>query len=712
MDNQQKSRGSAPANPYTGNSVKQRETAPLNPMELVSASDRTIAARSINRPRHGVMPTAAAQDIIASFVASLQHVPAQNAYVTIGYEFVSRWSKYYNDSKTIIRQSANHSLINNSYSFAFNFQVPRRMLNDPDLKGILQDARDDAFTATKKNHEHYLKAVTAVNKDLKLDLMEFIARSLPQLSKIVLITHNAIEYGRHNLVADMLVLAYDEILMHFTTLEKFVKIYKSENKCGRVPEDAKVLLERLTPPVMAVREEDVTTTRTEAEVPLVLDGLIPETPKASTAPNGNLKCPIGIYRQEEPSDITESSKPAGFVSALDLYNKAQTEGFDLLKFLKEASEQESIIPPQPQVQPPNTINTPAQSSATAATTAAPEALSPLRTLKQPQTNKFWFSRNYSRSELKTIIGFKEESTRLIRCKRLTLINSIRDENYVEGSLLSSISAETADTPAKRLFASLEEVDFEAFDHKTAIQDLLEAVQWLFLQPRAIYITQYMYILTAKDLKKSQVQNDLPSLASDSAERMNSEQNAANPPTSEKTIGTTVDKSVDKRMNKHKKETNEATASILERMELIEQQFKLERSKRLESERELQDLKTSLESKEEVPSSDSGTETIDSDRSKPHHHPKSKVKFQSLPPSNNNPRNTPKQRRKHHQELEQNIHGRAAKKRRKKQDEVTDAEQDTLNVSETTSLRPPFNSSRHKKKSRNKQWKRPKDTRKH
>eukprot|EP00956_Cyclotella_meneghiniana_P028253 scaffold65166_cov76-Cyclotella_meneghiniana.AAC.1 len=402
--------------------------------------------------------------------------------------------------------------------------------------------------------------------------MEFIARSLPQLSKIVLITHNAIEYGRHNLVADMLVLAYDEILMHFTTLENFVKIYKSENKCGRVPENAKVLLERLTPPAMAVREEDVTTTRTDAEVPLVLDGLIPETPKASTTPNGNLKCPIGIYiyRQEEPSDITESSKPAGFVSALDLYNKAQTEGFDILKFLKEVSEQESIIPPQPQVQPPNTINTPAQSSAAAATTAAPEALSPLRTLKQPQTNKFWFSRNYSRSELKTIIGFKEESTRLIRCKRLTLINSIRDENYVEGSLLSSISAETADTPAKRLFASLEEVDFEAFDHKTAIQDLLEAVQWLFLQPRAMYITQYMYILTAKDLKKSQVQNDLPSLASDSAERMNSEQNAANPPTSEKTIVTTVDNSVDKRMNKHKKETNEATASILERMELIEQ----------------------------------------------------------------------------------------------------------------------------------------------
>eukprot|EP00956_Cyclotella_meneghiniana_P021440 scaffold39105_cov59-Cyclotella_meneghiniana.AAC.3 len=319
----------------------------------------------------------------------------------------------------------------------------------------------------------------------------------------------------------------------------------------------------------------------------------------------------------------------------------------------------------------------------------------------------------SRSELKTIIGFKDESTRLIRCKRLTLINSIRDDNFVEGSLLASISAETADTPAKRLFASLEEVNFETFDHKAAIQDLLEAVQWLFLQPRAMYITQYMYILTAKDLKKSQVQNNLSTLASDSAERMNSEQNNANPPTTEKTIGTTVDNSVDKRMNKHKKETNEATASILARMELIEQEFKLERSKRLESERELQDLKASLESKEEVPSSNSGTETIDSERSKPHH-PISKVKFHKLPPSNNNHRNPPKpkHRRKHHQEPGEDIHGRAAKKRRKKRDEATDAEQDTLNVSETTSIRLPLDSSKSKKKSKNKVWKRQKDTRKH
>ena len=643
MYDQQKSQAPAPTNPYDGTSARQRSTAPLNPMVLITAKDRTIAAKSINRPRHGVMPTAAAQEIVASFVASLQHVQAQKAYVLIGNEFISKWSRFYNDSKTIIRQSVNHSLINKSYSLSFNFQVPKRMLNDPDLKGILQDAREDAFQATKKNHEHYLKAVTAVNKDLKLDLIEFIARSLPQLSDIVLITHNATEYGFHNLVADMLTIAYDEILMHFTTLENFLEIYKRENKCGRAPEDAKVLLDRLTPPATAAATQEAVKT-TDAGIPVIEDGIasVPETPLAGAATKGNLKCPIAIYQQEDTSALTESSKPTGFFSALDLLEKAETEGFDMLTFLKEASKHETKAPP---AQPPITINTPAPSTDTPATTAVPQALSPLRTLKQPQTNKFWFSRNYSRSELKIIIGHKEESTRLIRCKRLALLNSIRDENYVEGSFLSSISSDPSDTPAKRLFTSLEEVDFETFDHSSATQDLLEAVQWLFLQPRAMYITQYMYILTAKDLKKSQVKTNLSTLSSATSERMNSEQNNANPPTSEKTIVATVDTSVDKRMNKHKKETDETTISILERMESIEKEFQLERSKRLQSEQELQNLRASLDLKEDVPSSDSGTETIDSDRSKSHS-PQQKVKFHSLPPSKRKS-HTPSKKKQHH-----------------------------------------------------------------
>eukprot|EP00956_Cyclotella_meneghiniana_P042334 scaffold248422_cov56-Cyclotella_meneghiniana.AAC.6 len=67
------------SNPYTtGNSASQR-TAQLNvnPIVLINESDRTLAAKSINRPRPNKMMMDAAIDIIASFVASLQQVPAQ-----------------------------------------------------------------------------------------------------------------------------------------------------------------------------------------------------------------------------------------------------------------------------------------------------------------------------------------------------------------------------------------------------------------------------------------------------------------------------------------------------------------------------------------------------------------------------------------------------------------------------------------------------------
>eukprot|EP00956_Cyclotella_meneghiniana_P043369 scaffold266612_cov285-Cyclotella_meneghiniana.AAC.2 len=149
------------------------------------------------------------------------------------------------------------------------------------------------------------------------------------------------------------------------------------------------------------------------------------------------------------------------------------------------------------------------------------------------------------------------------------------------------------------------------------------------------------------------------------------------------------------------------------MESIEKEFQLERSKRLQSEQELQNLRASLDLKEDVPSSDSGTETIDSDRSKSHS-PQQKVKFHSLPPSKRKS-HTPSKKKKHHPHLRepgQNIHKRAAKKRRRQQDGAIDAEQDSLTVSETSSLRQPLNSSKPKKKSRNKAWKRQNDTRKH
>ena len=696
------------SNPYTtGNSASQR-TAQLNanPIVLINDSDRTLAAKSINRPRPNTMPTDAAKDIIASFVASLQHAPAQEAFVQIGNEFVLKWAQYYNDSKSIIRLSANHALISKSYAVSFPFQVPKRLENDPDFMGILNVARDDAAKAMNTNHHNYIKAVTAVNKSLKVELLEFIARSLPVMSKIVLITHNAAEYGPHNLVADTFALSQREILSHFTTLEIFMGMYKRENKCGRAPEDAKALLDRLTPSARAVVEKDVN--ESDAEIPPNPETNTPIVP-IDTTPKSNLKCPVGIYnKQEDTSAITESSGN-GFISALDLLNKAETEGFDMITFLKGIAQSEgNPLQKRNMGPPPTVINTPAPSKESAL--AVSTVFSPLRTLKQPQTNKFYFTRNYSTSELKAIIGSGTEDQKLHRCKRLVLLDSIREDNYVEGSLFSSVSSESTDSPAKRLFTSLEEVDYEPFNHSEACSDLLDAIRWLFLQPRASFINQYMHNLTARDLKKSQVGHKLTTLADKSAERLESEKESAKSPTTEGTIIAAVDNKVEKKLNKQQKQKDEATNEILDQLAIIRRELQVERSQRLQSEKELQQLKTSLESKEEVPTSDSGTvETIESDRAKPQ---KSNTTVQfELPPTKKHRKAASKQRHpKNRNGHQQNVHKRAEKRRRKR-DEATDAERDISNANSSLNPQLSRDPSRSNKRKKNRVWTRQNDTRK-
>ena len=656
------------------------------------------------------MPTVAAQDIVASFVASLQHVPAQEAFMKIGYEFVSKWAQYYNDSKSIIRLSANRSLIAKSYAVSFPFQVPRRLENNPDFMGLLNAAREDAAKAMATNHRHYIKAVTEVNKSLKVELIEFIARSLPLMSRIVLITHNAAEYGPHNLLADTLALSNREILLHFTTMELFIEMYKRENKCGRAPEDAKVLLDRLTTPARAVAAQGVTDTAAEPPTPLNVNTNTVITQSDAT-PKGKPKCPIAIYQKEDSSAITDSS-PRGFISAAELLQKAESEGFDVLKFLRDVSKDEGTpLQNQPMPPPPSVINTPAPSRDTALPISS--VFSPLRTLKQPQTNKFFFTRNYSSNELKAIIGIETEKQQLHRCKRLALLDSIREDNYVEGSLFSSVASEASDSPAKRLFTSLEEVDYTPFDHAEACMDLLQAIRWLFLQPRAIFITQYMHNLTAKDLKRSQVQHDLTTLANESTARMVSEQNKVNPPTTELTIEASVDDKMEKKMNKHKKQADESTTAILDRLAQLERELQVERSQRTESEKELQQLKTSFESKEEVPP-DSGTvETIESDRSE-HQHPKPKVKFQLAPPAKKHRQPPSKPPPKHHPRNrgnQRNIHNRANNRRRKR-DEANVAEQDTSDANTSLNQQPFQEHSRSNRRKKNKTWTRQNDTRNH
>eukprot|EP00956_Cyclotella_meneghiniana_P018398 scaffold30607_cov57-Cyclotella_meneghiniana.AAC.2 len=120
------------------------------------------------------------------------------------------------------------------------------------------------------------------------------------------------------------------------------------------------------------------------------------------------------------------------------------------------------------------------------------------------------------------------------------------------------------------------------------------------------------------------------------------------------------------MVQYEQDREDSDDDIYFRLAALEDDLNTERVERKKSEQELLRLKSTLESKEEVPSSNSGTETIELDPSESPPPKQSKVKFQEPPPNKftNNSSNRHK-----------NIHARA-KKRHQKQNEATDADSDT------------------------------------
>ena len=664
-----KSRDDAPRNnnnPYAA-TLPNQPTAQLNPSLIIFESDRKIAARSISRPKPKCTPTTAAEEIMDSFLASLRYVPTQNVFRNIGSEFISKFSRYYNESKSILKQSANTSLIPNNYTVVFPFQVPEKMKDDPGFKKVLQEAKDGAAEATKTNHVNYLKVVRSANQLWKNDLKEFIALSLPEMSNIVLITHNAAEYGAHNLVADVLMIAHQDVLRLWCNLESFVEIYKRVNQCGRIPEDAKTILDRMTPaakaaPAAASKTAPVNSNKSPAAAP------IPPTPILAPA-TGNLKDVNAIYgKDEETSAISDGSSLPGFFNASALLLKMQEQpGVDVKILLQELAKKEAEAASNQGNLPPTSITAPITApSEGASVKQAPQILSPLRALRQRETSKLYFSRKYSQEEVEALMGIEEENSQIFRCKRLALLDSIRDDNYVEGSRLASVRSDPKESAAKRLFTSLEEVEYTPFDHPQAVQDLLDAALQLFSHTRSAYINQYLYNLTVKDLKKTQVKYSYSTSASQTTNRMATEFNSAHPPTSEKTIDASLDSKLHKKMVQYEQDREDSDDDIYFRLAALEDDLNTERAQRKKSEQELLRLKSTLESKEEVPNSNSGTETIELDPSESPPPKQPKVKFQEPPPN----KFTKNSSNRH-----KNIHARA-KKRHQKQNEATDADSDT------------------------------------
>eukprot|EP00956_Cyclotella_meneghiniana_P041081 scaffold214336_cov23-Cyclotella_meneghiniana.AAC.1 len=102
--------------------------------------------------------------------------------------------------------------------------------------------------------EFYLEMKSYINTDRKLGLIEMLASSLPRMAKLILAECGfSQDYGPHNLVADVLTHHHAHILQVWCDLPYFIEVYKKVNRCGRAPEDASAMMNRLFPPAAAAR---------------------------------------------------------------------------------------------------------------------------------------------------------------------------------------------------------------------------------------------------------------------------------------------------------------------------------------------------------------------------------------------------------------------------------------------------------------------------
>ena len=78
--------------------------------------------------------------------------------------------------------------------------------------------------------------------------MEIFAKALPCFGDLILIEDDADNYGKHDLVADLLLSHHDVVFRHLKNLpvSQFIEIYQKVNGCGHQPETVDVALRHPT----------------------------------------------------------------------------------------------------------------------------------------------------------------------------------------------------------------------------------------------------------------------------------------------------------------------------------------------------------------------------------------------------------------------------------------------------------------------------------
>jgi hypothetical protein len=199
------------------------EQLPVHLMEALDADDFSLNSISdhVQRGNCDTRPLIVATGLVERYLLTLQCELIANAYREIATEFLSKFATYWNESKSI--QKAEQRGKNSWPGYCevkITLQPTDQVKESMVYKALAAtaDAASKRLSRDKRDLLHRMKVIN--NMDRRVELLEIVVSSIARMSNMILIDAGISDYGKHNLVADVLTLHSEVFASNLETTVK------------------------------------------------------------------------------------------------------------------------------------------------------------------------------------------------------------------------------------------------------------------------------------------------------------------------------------------------------------------------------------------------------------------------------------------------------------------------------------------------------------
>ena len=181
-------------------------TQPASPSPL----DTSPFAASL-APKERIAPLEAATRHIARFVQTLQFADQRSVFNECALAFIKTFATYFCELKNIVKAKGDIEYCPSCCTVNVPFQPLDRVKESPAYHAFATEVADITKKMKLQAGALHLKGRFLNNTARKEELFEILAKALPRFADFVLIEDDAESYGKHDLVADLLLLHHKTI---------------------------------------------------------------------------------------------------------------------------------------------------------------------------------------------------------------------------------------------------------------------------------------------------------------------------------------------------------------------------------------------------------------------------------------------------------------------------------------------------------------------